>query len=70
MELNEIKDKYKNFEFIGVPFEFKQRTLIRAKHLAVNQLLHYYSFEEDFFWQANAYGKSDMDSDIPDFFMS
>jgi len=69
MTLEEAKQKHKNFEFIGTLFKFKNKTLIRAKHLALQDLLHYYCFEEDFFWQSNAYGESDMADEIPDFFI-
>lgn len=46
----QIQNKWSQYEFIGVPFEYKDgRKMIRAHHKVLG-MTHYYSFEEDCCW--------------------
>lgn len=70
IDVAELEKKYFTFKFSGVPFKFKDKTLIRAHRVEVDNLLHFYSCEEDFFWQANPYGTPSIENDVPSYFIN
>lgn len=49
----DIRKKYPNMEFVGVPRVLANRTVIKAVNHSINTT-YYYSFDEDFFWFADA----------------